>query len=66
MAIIKKFRITTFKKEYPKIALKKISLSYSKRQILDDVSLTIRKGEICGVLGPNGVGKSTLFNIIIG
>jgi len=66
MAIIKKFRITTFKKEYPKISLKKISLSYSKRQILEDVSLTIRKGEICGVLGPNGVGKSTLFNIIIG
>ena len=66
MAIIKKFRITTFKKEINKITLKKISLSYNKRQILDDVSFNIREGEICGLLGPNGVGKSTIFNIIIG
>jgi len=66
MAIIKKFRITTFKKEINKISLKKISLSYNKRQILDDVSFNIRKGEICGLLGPNGVGKSTIFNIIVG
>ena len=66
MAIIKKFRITTFKKEINKINLKKISLSYNKRQILDDVSFNIREGEICGLLGPNGVGKSTIFNIIVG
>ena len=66
MAIIKKFRITTFKKEINKISLNKISLSYNKRQILDDVTLNIREGEICGLLGPNGVGKSTIFNIIIG
>ena len=66
MAIIKKFRIKTFKKENPKIDLKNISLSFNKRQILDDISLKIREGEICGILGPNGVGKSTLFNIIIG
>ena len=66
MAIIKKFRITTFKKERNKITLKKISLSYNKRQILDDVSFNIREGEICGLLGPNAVGKSTIFNIIVG
>jgi len=66
MAIIKKFRITTFKKEINKISLKKISLSFNKRQILDDVTFNIREGEICGLLGPNGVGKSTIFNIIIG
>ena len=66
MAIIKKFRITTFKKEINKISLKKISLSFNKRQILDDISFNIREGEICGLLGPNGVGKSTIFNIIIG
>ena len=66
MAIIKKFRITTFKKERNKITLKKISLSYNKRQILEDVSFNIREGEICGLLGPNGVGKSTIFNIIVG
>ena len=66
MGIIKKFRITTFKKEIYKIRLKKISLSFNKRQILDDISVNIREGEICGLLGPNGVGKSTLFNIILG
>ena len=66
MAIIKKFRITTFKKEINKISLKKISLSFNKRQILDNVSFNVREGEICGLLGPNGVGKSTIFNIIVG
>ena len=66
MGIIKKFRITTFKKNIPKISLKRISLSFNKRQILEDISFTVREGEICGLLGPNGVGKSTIFNIIIG
>ena len=66
MAIIKKFRITTFKKQINKILLKNISLSYNKRQVREDISLNFREGEICGLLGPNGVGKSTLFNIIVG
>ena len=66
MGIIKKFYITKFKEERPKIELKNISLSFNKRQILDNVSIKIREGEICGLLGPNGVGKSTIFNIIIG
>ena len=66
MGIVKKFYITKFKKERPKIELKNISLSFNKRQILDNISLTIREGEIFGLLGPNGVGKSTIFNIIIG
>ena len=66
MGIIKKFYITKFKKERPKIELKNISLSFNKRQILDNITCTIREGEICGLLGPNGVGKSTIFNLIIG
>ena len=66
MGIIKKFRIVTFKKEINKISLKNISLSYNKRQILDNISLNIKEGEILGLLGPNGVGKSTLFNVIVG
>ena len=66
MGVVKKFYITKFKEERPKIELKNISLSFNKRQILDNISLTIREGEICGLLGPNGVGISTIINIIIG
>ena len=66
MAIIKKFRIKSFKKNKPLVKLEKISLSFSKRQILEDINFSINKGEILGMLGPNGVGKSTIFNLITG
>ncbi len=66
MAIIKKFRIKSFKNNKPLVELKKISISFGKRQILDDISFNINKGEILGMLGPNGVGKSTIFNLITG
>ena len=66
MAIIKKFRIKSFKNQKPLVSLKKISLSFGKRQILDGVSFNINRGEILGMLGPNGVGKSTIFNLITG
>ena len=66
MAIIKKFRIKSFKTTKPLIKLDKISLSFGKRQILDDISFVVNQGEILGLLGPNGSGKSTIFNLIIG
>ena len=66
MAIIKKFRIKSFKNRKPLVELKKISISFGKRQILDDISFNINQGEILGMLGPNGVGKSTIFNLITG
>ena len=66
MAIIKKFRIKSFKNQKPLVSLKKISLSFGKRQILEDISFKINRGEILGMLGPNGVGKSTIFNLITG
>ena len=66
MGVIKKFRIKSFKKDRPLVKLKKVSLSFGKRQILDDVSFSINQGEILGMLGPNGAGKSTIFNIITG
>jgi len=66
MAIIKKFRIKSFKNQKPLVSLKKISLSFGKRQILDNISFNINKGEILGMFGPNGVGKSTIFNLITG
>ena len=66
MAIIKKFRIKNFKNAQPIISMEKISLSYGKRKILDNVSFKINHGQILGMLGPNGVGKSTIFNLITG
>ncbi len=66
MAIIKKFRIKNFKQKQELLRLEKISVYFGKRKILEDLSLNLNQGEILGLLGPNGVGKSTIFNIIIG
>ena len=66
MGIIKKFRIKSFKKSSPIIKLQKISLSFEKRMLLDNISFNLNQGEILGLLGPNGVGKSTIFNLITG
>ena len=66
MAIIKKFRIKSFKSPKSIIELEKLSLSFGKRKILDNISFKINKGQILGLLGPNGVGKSTIFNLITG
>jgi lipopolysaccharide export system ATP-binding protein len=66
MAVIKKFRIKSFKKKNSLIEFKNISLSYGNRLILDNISFNISEGQIFGILGPNGVGKSTIFNLITG
>tara|TARA_Y100000816_G_scaffold286727_1_gene268310 strand:+ start:66 stop:842 length:777 start_codon:yes stop_codon:yes gene_type:complete len=66
MAIIKKFRIKNFKQENELLKLEKISVSFGKRKILENLNLSLNEGEILGLLGPNGVGKSTIFNVIIG
>ena len=66
MAIIKKFRIKSFKKKKPLVIFEKVSLSFGQRQILNNVTFSINQGEILGMLGPNGVGKSTIFNLITG
>ena len=66
MALIKKFRIKNYKTDDPIIELKNISVFYNKRQILNNLNLSIKKQEILGLLGPNGVGKSTIFNLITG
>ncbi len=66
MGIIKKFRIKSFKNLKPIIKLEKVSFSFKKRPILDSISFDLNQGEILGLLGPNGVGKSTLFHLICG
>ena len=66
MGIIKKFRIKSFKNPQPIISLENVSLSFGNRKILDNISFKINSGQILGMLGPNGVGKSTIFNLITG
>ena len=66
MTIIKKFRIKSYKEKKPIIKLDKISLSFGKRKILDNINFSVNESQILGLLGPNGVGKSTIFNLITG
>ena len=66
MALIKKFRIKSFKKVKSIIEFENVTLAYGNRIILDNISFKINEGQIFGMLGPNGVGKSTIFNLITG
>ena len=66
MALIKQFRIKSYKKPNSIISFENVSLSYGNRLILDNINFKINEGEIFGMLGPNGVGKSTIFNLITG
>ena len=66
MALIKKFRIKSFKKVKTIIEFENVTLAYGNRIILDNISFKINEGQIFGMLGPNGVGKSTIFNLITG
>ena len=66
MTSIKKFRIKSFKETRAVLELNKISLKFGKNIILDNLNLKLNNGEILGLLGPNGVGKSSIFNLITG
>ena len=48
------------------IVVEDMTIGYGDKTILENVSLTIRKGEIFCIIGPSGCGKSTLLNAIIG
>ena len=66
MSNIKKFRIKFFKDKSVILKLEKISLKFGRKTILDNLNLQLNNGQILGLLGPNGVGKTTIFNIITG
>ena len=66
MSNIKKFRIKSFKKKKSILKLEKISFKFGRKTILDNLNLQLNNGQILGLLGPNGVGKSTIFNLITG
>ena len=48
------------------LEIRNITKSFGNNRAVDDVSLTIRKGEFLGLIGSNGAGKTTLVNLISG
>lgn len=48
------------------ISLQNIHKNYGTHPVLEDVNLTVHKGEIYGLIGKNGAGKTTIFKIILG
>ena len=49
-----------------KLEIKNLSFAYRDHPVLQDINFDTRPGEFLSVLGPNGVGKSTLFRCILG
>ena len=43
-----------------------LNYSFGKQPVLDDISLTLEKGDIAGLIGNNGAGKTTLMKLISG
>jgi lipopolysaccharide export system ATP-binding protein len=44
----------------------KLVKSYRKRQVVNEISIEVRQGEVVGLLGPNGAGKTTTFYMVVG
>src|SRR5258708_33834276 len=49
-----------------RLAAENLVKVYKRRQVVKDVSVEIKQGEIVGLLGPNGAGKTTTFYMIVG
>ena len=48
------------------LKIQNVSLSIQGRLIVKDVSITVKQGEVVGLMGPNGAGKTTTFNLAVG
>jgi lipopolysaccharide export system ATP-binding protein len=49
-----------------RLSVSRLMKAYHGRQVVRDVSLEVRSGEVVGLLGPNGAGKTTCFYMIVG
>jgi len=65
MSNVKRFRIVKFKSK-PILVAKSISKSFDGRIILRKIDVSLNQGEMLGLLGSNGAGKSTFMNIVLG
>jgi zinc transport system ATP-binding protein len=50
----------------PLIEVEQVTFGYDSRPVLEDVSLTVRRGDFLAILGPNGGGKTTLLKLMLG
>lgn len=48
------------------VSVQDLSFAYGEQTVLQDVSLTVERGEFLGIIGPNGGGKTTLLRILLG
>ena len=48
------------------LTIENIAKDYNGINVINDISISVKPGEIIGLLGPNGAGKTTLFYIIMG
>ena len=48
------------------ISVMDVSKSFGSKKVLDGISMTIEDGEIFGLLGPSGAGKTTLIRVLTG
>ena len=52
--------------ETPLLHIDQLHVEIGRQSVLRDINLTIRQGEILGLLGENGAGKTTLLNLVAG
>lgn len=56
----------TADEETPALELRGVSFSFGARRVLEGVDLTVEEGAFLGIIGPNGGGKTTLLEIVLG